>query len=234
MDKIKTVKIKNPDGSVSEETYTISVDAKDVDMKNGKDLQDTIGDINVDRDGSIAEQLGKYKDYDSDIETLYADVDNLETADTELENDIIDLQINKINKTDIVDNLESTSATKVLSANQGKVIDDKLKQKAYFFNTVADMKAANLKNGEFAHTLGYYVANDGGAADYKIVSSTDNYKETLNNELFAELIINEEVNIKQLGAKGDNLTNDTQAILNAFIYNFPCVYVPHGDYLFNN
>lgn len=57
MDKIKTVKIKNPDGSVSEETYTISVDAKDVDMKNGKDLQDTIGNINVDRDGSIAEQL---------------------------------------------------------------------------------------------------------------------------------------------------------------------------------
>ncbi len=57
MDKIKTVKIKLPDGSVSEETYTISVDAKDVDMKNGKDLQDTIGDINVDRDGSIAEQL---------------------------------------------------------------------------------------------------------------------------------------------------------------------------------
>lgn len=57
MDKIKTVKIKNPDGSVSEETYTISVDAKDVDMKNGKDLQDTIGDINVDKDGNIAEQL---------------------------------------------------------------------------------------------------------------------------------------------------------------------------------
>ena len=57
MDKIKTVKIKNPNGSVSEETYIISVDAKDVDMKNGKDLHDTIGDINVDRDGSIAEQL---------------------------------------------------------------------------------------------------------------------------------------------------------------------------------
>ena len=57
MDKIKTVKIKNPDGSVSEETYTISVDAKDVDMKNGKELQETIGDINIDRDGSIAKQL---------------------------------------------------------------------------------------------------------------------------------------------------------------------------------
>ena len=57
MDKIRTVKIKNEDGSISQETYTISVDAKDVDIENGKDLQDTIGDINVDRDGNIAEQL---------------------------------------------------------------------------------------------------------------------------------------------------------------------------------
>ena len=57
MDKIKTVKIKKPDGSISEEVYTISVDAKDVDMKNGKDLQDTIGNIDVDKDGSIADQL---------------------------------------------------------------------------------------------------------------------------------------------------------------------------------
>lgn len=57
MDKIKTVKIKNPDGSVSEESYTISVDARNVDMANGKELQETIGDINIDRDGSIAEQL---------------------------------------------------------------------------------------------------------------------------------------------------------------------------------
>ena len=26
-------------------------------IENGKDLQDTIGDINIDKDGSIAEQL---------------------------------------------------------------------------------------------------------------------------------------------------------------------------------
>ena len=64
MDKIKTVKIKNPDGSVSQETYTISVDAKDVDMSNGKDLQETIGTIDIDKDGSIAEQLGRCKNYD--------------------------------------------------------------------------------------------------------------------------------------------------------------------------
>ena len=57
MDKIKTIKIKNPDGSVSEETYTISVDAKDVDMSNGKNVQDTIGNIDINKDGNIAEQL---------------------------------------------------------------------------------------------------------------------------------------------------------------------------------
>ena len=57
MDKIKTVKIKNPDGSISEESYTVSVDARNVDMDNGKELQETIGDINIDKDGSIAEQL---------------------------------------------------------------------------------------------------------------------------------------------------------------------------------
>ena len=57
MNKIKTIKIKNEDGSISEESYTITVDAKDVDMKNGYDLQDTIGNIDVDKDGSIAEQL---------------------------------------------------------------------------------------------------------------------------------------------------------------------------------
>ena len=57
MDKIKTVKIKELDGSISEETYTIATDAINVDMENGYDLQETIGDINVDRDGNIAEQL---------------------------------------------------------------------------------------------------------------------------------------------------------------------------------
>lgn len=57
MDKIKTVKIKNEDDSISEETYTISVDALNVDMANNKNLQDTIGDIDIDTDGNIAEQL---------------------------------------------------------------------------------------------------------------------------------------------------------------------------------
>ena len=188
MDKIKTVKIKNPDGSVSEETYTISVDAKDVDMANGKELQETVGTINIDTDGNIAYQL-----------------DNLKN--------------NKVNKTDIIDNLNSVESNKVLSANQGKVLGDAIttlnediKKKVYYFDTVADMKAdIKLKAGDMAVTLGYYSANDDGGASYKITSeeSETDYQEELDNGLYATLIIKDYVTPEMFGAKGDGTHDDT-------------------------
>lgn len=61
MDKIKTVKIKNEDGSVSQEAYHISADARNIDMTNGYNVQDTIGNIDVDNDGNIAIQLQQLK-----------------------------------------------------------------------------------------------------------------------------------------------------------------------------
>ena len=160
MDKIKTVKIKNPDGSVSEETYTISVDARNVDMDNGKDLQDTIGTIDVDTNGTIGEQLNN----------LNENVDNLN-------------------------------------------ID--IKKKIYYYNNVADMKKANLKVGDMVITLGYYEANDGGGAEYKIVNSINIYKENLNNGLYAELVIKDGLNVKQIGAKGNGTQDDTQYLQTA-------------------
>lgn len=57
MDKIRTVKIKNEDGSISQKTYTVVADAINIDMANGKNLQDTIGNIRVNTDGNIDEQL---------------------------------------------------------------------------------------------------------------------------------------------------------------------------------
>lgn len=173
MDKIKTVKIKNPDGSVSEETYTISVDAKNVDMKNGKDLQDTIGNINIDIDGNIAEQL----------ENLNDNVDDLN-------------------------------------------ID--IKKKAYFFDTVEDMKNANLKIGDYVCTLGYYEINDGGAGQYKILSSSNKYVENLKNNLKAELIItNNKINIKQIGCNNiDSISSQIQNYINNFINGAFTFFIP--------
>ena len=65
-DLIKKVKIKKQDG-----TYTdyipIGAEAKNIDMKNGYSVQANIGDIDIEKDGNIIEQINK-KD---DEEVLY-------------------------------------------------------------------------------------------------------------------------------------------------------------------
>ena len=94
--------------------------------------------------------------------------------------------------------------------------DNKLKKKAYFFDTVASMKSASLQNGDYVVTEGYYEANDGGGADYlirtKVESDVDDGGSVhVIGDLVAELIVEDNaVNVKQFGAKGDNSNNDTQ------------------------
>ena len=92
------------------------------------------------------------------------------------------------------------------------------------FDTVADMKlATNFANGSYAQTLGFYELNDGGASLYKVRTLTESdvvdemflislYDETL----VAELIIKDSViNVKQIGAKGDGETDDSDVIQGA-------------------
>lgn len=76
----------------------------------------------------------------------------------------------------------------------GESVETKLNKKPYYYNSIADMKAdENLKVGDMAITLGYYEANDGGGAEYKIISG--NYENNgcsyheLDNGLFAEIAI---------------------------------------------
>lgn len=110
------------------------------------------------------------------------------------------------------------------------------------FNTVNDMKnATNIINGSFVETYGFYTLNDGGNALYKIRNITnedvvDNI--TLipiitNENLIAELIYNKEINIKQFGAKGNGVTDDTNAIQAALnrVPNNSAIYFPYGTYL---
>nr|DAI89286.1 MAG TPA: tail spike protein [Caudoviricetes sp.] len=91
------------------------------------------------------------------------------------------------------------------------------------FNTVSDMKNANnLINGSKCKTLGFYSVNDGGSSNYLIRNITNNDVVdnaliiALNNEnLVAELILNDYVTPEQFGAFGNNLNDDTVAIQKA-------------------
>lgn len=122
-----------------------------------------------------------------------------------------------LDHTDIVDNLNSTDNTKVLSAKQGNVLS---KIKPFYFDTVADMKAYNLRNGDYVITSGYYSINDNGSAEYYITNTQSNseYQEELDNGLYASLIIKDYATPEQFGAKGDGQTDDTAKFNVALTY----------------
>ena len=85
------------------------------------------------------------------------------------------------------------------------------------FNNVLEMKQAqNLVNGSKCKTLGFYTYNDGGGAFYKIrqVTNEDTIDESTlfalyDDLLVAELIVDDKVNAKQIGAYGDDVHDDT-------------------------
>ena len=105
------------------------------------------------------------------------------------------------------------------------------------YNSVAEMKADTiLWEGMNTKTLGYYTHNDGGGASYLIRAKADSDTvdngslHELANGLVAELIIeNGTVNVKQFGAVGDGVTDDSDAIQLALNNN--SVLMPAGNYL---
>lgn len=105
---------------------------------------------------------------------------------------------------------------------------------AWTFDTVADMKlATNLIEGSFAQTIGFHNKNDGGGATYKIVATgTANEMDliAINNNLFAELVYDNVINVKQLGAYGDSDHDDDDPI-NRAIDLGKTVFIPNGEYI---
>lgn len=127
----------------------------------------------------------------------------------------------------------------------GAITEDKLnfevvKRRAVYFNSVFEMKESTiLKAGMYACTTGYYEPNDGGGVAYRIRTKADSDIDDggslheLQNNLVAELIIeNGIVNAKQFGARGDGITDDTEAIQNAInaASNNAIVILPAGKY----
>ena len=106
---------------------------------------------------------------------------------------------------------------------------------AFWFDSIAEMKAANLPVGATTGTKGYYSANDGGNGTYAVREADGDVDDggsiiVLDNGNVAELITNGTVTLRQFGAKGDGITDDTSAFNNALSFA-NCILVTKGTYL---
>lgn len=159
---------------------------------------------------------------------------------TTLYNEIKTYVDNYFNNLDVQDEINNKLDKMATDGTLENIIAEFLKLTSLItFDTLTDLKnSTNLINGSFAKTLGYYNINDNGSGIYKIRNIT-NYDKVdeghlialNNNQLVAELI-EENYNIKQFGAKGDGLTDDTQAFINAikFLEKNNTLYLPFGHY----
>jgi hypothetical protein len=85
--------------------------------------------------------------------------------------------------------------------------------KIKIFDTVEEMKNANVSKGDVIHTLGYYKKNDGGGHVYEIVDDTNLQTEVVNVELNNGLkakyglgIKFYDINVLTIGVKRDDLS----------------------------
>lgn len=108
------------------------------------------------------------------------------------------------------------------------------------FDTVADLKGStNIVDGSYAKTLGYYSKNDGGSSLYKIrtITNDDVLDESFiinldKDDLIAELIILDEINVNMLGAKADENFDNTEKV-NISIDKLGYAKFLSGTYLLN-
>lgn len=192
----------------------------------------------------IEENILYVRDKDNLIWTQIGDVTKEFLGATEATQAILD-QVNEILtevqelKTELVTTTNEALTTVIQAANEAMISAQSINIRT--FNSVEEMKASNtLKAGALAKTLGFYTAGDGGGADYVITNDIgeDEADEatliSLQKELYAKLLIKDFVNIKQMGAKGDGVTDDTEKIQNAInfcINNNYTLYIPIGTFL---
>lgn len=117
---------------------------------------------------------------------------------------------------------------------------DLVKTNVRSFDTVTDMQAVtDLAAGMTCHTNGFHTAGDGGAAYYTVsASGTANGMDVLalQGELFATLVLEEMINVRQLGAS-DTLS-DCSAYFNRAIElatsEVKNIFFPSGEYQVTN
>ncbi len=104
----------------------------------------------------------------------------------------------------------------------------------YLYSTVSELLNADVTAGMTVYTEGYYAEGDGGASEYLISANAvsgalDNIQ--LNNGLFAALQIKDSLNVRQLGAVGDGVADDTAKLSKALNTKVSQISFSEGTYL---
>lgn len=140
-------------------------------------------------------------------------------------------KVRNILNTDIIDDIN------IIALNNPNLVAEKIiNQKIKYINTVEELKNTNhLLNGDLVITKGYYSINDGGSAKYLITNINNNPnnmdKLELQNNLYATLILEYPVNVKQVGCKGDGVQDDTLFLQRSIDLSYCGCYIPRGTYL---
>lgn len=134
-----------------------------------------------------------------------------------------------------LDDLTTAEKSSIVNAINELVTDINNITTTINIDTVSTMKATELTEDSFCRTAGYHSVNDGGGAFYHITSTAPaGHYETLDNGLYAELIYDNCINVKQMGAYGDDVHDDTSIIQAAIDYSVTShniVFIPVGVYL---
>lgn len=101
----------------------------------------------------------------------------------------------------------------------------------YTYDTIDELvnKSMGLAVGEVVTLNGYYSADDGATHKRVIADTDDGSGVQLRSGKWANIVHNGEVNVSWFGAKGDGVTDDTEAIQKAVNIGF-CIHIPKGTF----
>ena len=152
------------------------------------------------------------------------------TADFEslegLFNQLKDYVDNYFDNLDVQDEINNKLEAMVEDGTLQEIITTYIQSNvAWTFDNVSEMQSAtNLIADSYAQTYGYYSVGDGGSAKYKIREAEEEetadgmFTIAVADGLIAELVINDMVNVCQLGAYGDGTHDDTSVLSAAITY----------------
>lgn len=162
------------------DNLTSEDETKVLSAKQGKVLKNLIDAINA-----------VLSSDDTDLDTIQELVNNIKANKTTIDS----IVTSKVNVTDIVDNLTSTETNKPLSANQGKILDEKIAT-ANTNITNAINTAKGYTDGEIAGLSNVYqpIGNYQPTGDYVTTTTFNTYKTSNTNDLANKVAFTDVVN----------------------------------------